>query len=399
MTVTTTSSLRLAALLALTAALGPLALDAYLPSFPAIAADFGIEIHAVSLTISAYVFVISFGQLVGGPLSDRFGRQPVLLSGLALFSLASLGASQAHTLEQLLLWRMLQAIGGGCAVVCVPALVRDRMQGRDAAKLFSLIGLTGVAAPAIAPSLGSLLLTLGGWNTVFWFLTFYAAGVLVILKLRLFRGPQLPPAAPSLSLWRRYGVVLQTRPALRFMFLQAFAFSVMLLFITHSSFIYQQHFGVSPSLFGLFFGANILMMLTMNLANRRLLNRFAPQQILRAALTLQACGLAALLLIMSFSPQLWLFLPAMMITIGAIGAIGPNNMACCMEFFAVNGGTAAALMGAMQFSVAGTLSALSVLLPENVTAIILAQAACSLVCLLLVWWPFPPPIEARPPLS
>jgi len=371
----------------MTVALGPLALDTYLPAFPAMGSDLGVDSHALSLTISVYVFVLSLGQLIGGPLSDRIGRAPVMLAGLAIFGLASLAIWHSDSFRQLLPLRALQAFGGGWAVVCVPALVRDRIHGREAAKLFSMIGLIMVAAPAFAPSIGSLLLKLGGWRSIFLFLGLYGLALLLVLKTTLFRGPRAIPPASQLSALRRYAAVLSTRPALRFILLQAMAFSVMMLFITHSSFIYQGHFAVGPSVFALLFGANIVVMTAMNLTNRVLLNRYSAHQILRLAVTLQALGIVALLLVLWLAPKLWLFVPAMMLTVGAMGAISPNNQASCMEYFAENGGTAAALMGALQFSVAGTISALSALLPETVTAIVAAMAACSAVCLLLVWTP------------
>ncbi|WP_250459927.1 multidrug effflux MFS transporter [Microbulbifer litoralis] len=375
-------------LLAMTVALGPLALDTYLPAFPAMADALAVDSHALSLSISIYVFVLSLGQLIGGPLSDRLGRGPVLMAGLAIFSLASLAIWQTEDFRLLLLLRAAQAFGGGWAAVCVPALVRDRVHGREAAKLFSLIGLIVVAAPAFAPSIGSLLLELGGWTSIFLFLGLYGAILLVAQRLTLFRGPRVSPPASGVSALRRYAAVLSTRPALRFIGLQAMAFSVMLLFITHSSFIYQQHFGVGPELFAILFGANIVVMTVMMLANRIALNRFSPHRLLRFAITLQASGIAALLLVLWLAPTLWLFVPSMMITVGAMGAISPNNQASCMEYFEENGGTAAALMGALQFSVAGGVSALSAMLPETVEAIVLGMAICSAVCLLLVWAPF-----------
>lgn len=375
-------------LLAMTVALGPLALDTYLPAFPAMADTLGVDSHMLSLSISIYVFALSLGQLIGGPLSDRLGRGPVLLSGLAVFTLASLAIWQTDNFWLLLPLRALQAFGGGWAAVCVPALVRDRIRGREAAKLFSMIGLIMVAAPAFAPSLGSLLLELGGWPSIFLFLGVYGAALLLALRSTLFRGPRAPVTAPATSALRRYTAVLATRPALRFIGLQAMAFSVMMLFITHSSFIYQHHFGVGPKLFALLFGANIVVMTAMMLLNRIALNRFSPHRILRLSITLQAAGIAALLLVLWLAPTLWLFVPAMMLTVGAMGAISPNNQASCMEYFEENGGTAAALMGALQFSVAGGISALSSILPETVEAVVAGMAICSAVCLLLVWAPF-----------
>lgn len=376
----------IAALLAMTLALGPFALDTYLPAFPAIAASLSVSVHQVSLTVSAYVFMLAFGQLSGGPLSDHFGRERVMLAGLALFAVASLLIVQATSVTEFVLLRVFQAFGGGWAVVCVPALVRDRLSGREAAKFFSLIGLLMVLAPAIAPSLGSLLLNSFGWFSIFLFLGIYGFTMIVLLKSLIFRRYVRPaPPHEQVTVWQRYRAVIAVRPAMRFMFTGGLAFSVMMLFITHASFIYQEYFGASPGAFALLFGANVVLMLLMNLLNRRLLNYFPPERILRWSLTAQCGGIILLLLVMNIRPELWLFLPAMILTIGVLGAVSPNIQACYMEYFPQHSGTAAALMGATQFSLAGLISAASALLPESVIAIVLAMGVCSVLALLLIW--------------
>ncbi len=374
-----------AALLAMTVALGPLAIDTYLPAFPDIAAQLGVSVHQVSLTISLYVFMLAIGQLSGGPLSDHYGRDRIMLSGLALLALASLLIAQASSLGELLLLRALQAFGGGWAAVCVPALVRDRLSGREAARFFSLIGLMMVGAPAVAPSIGSLLLGLWGWSSIFLFIGGYALVVLLLLRRVVFRGYVRPGPVAAVGTLARYRAVLAVRPAMRYMLTGALAFSVMMLFITHASFIYQEHFGVSPGTFALLFGANVLLMLVMNLLNRRLLGRHAPEHILRWALTAQGGGILLLLVVLAWRPELPLFLPAMIISVGMLGAVTPNIQACYLEFSPSNGGTAAALLGATQFSLAGLISAGSALLPETVTSIVLAMGSCSALCLLLIW--------------
>lgn len=384
------STTAFALLLAMTVAISPLALDTYLPAFPEMAKALGVDAHSMTLTLSVYVFTLSIAQLIGGPLSDHFGRQPVMLFGLSLFGVASVLIANSDSLNMMIVLRVIQAFGGGWALVCVPALVRDKVSGQEAAKLFSMIGLIMVVAPAGAPSVGSLLLKLGGWPSIFYFLGAYSIALVVVLKMLLFGFGAGGETAErdNKSAFRRYMDVFATRPALRFIFMQAMAFSVALLFITHSSFIYQEHFKVGPQKFALLFGANILVMVLINLGNRFLLNYLTPRQLLRIASTIQITGLIALVIIIVTGPVLSLFVPAMMLTIGSMGAMAPNNQASCMEYFSHNGGTAAALMGAMQFSVAGALSGLSSLLPETVSAIIYAMTACSVIVFILAWMPY-----------
>ncbi|ASK36093.1 Bcr/CflA family drug resistance efflux transporter [Alcanivorax sp. N3-2A] len=372
--------------LALTMALGPFSIDAYLPAFPAMAEALGVSIGEVARSLSIYVFGLAVGQLVGGPLSDHIGRARVMYAGLGIFIVACVGVSQAGSLETLLRWRAAQAFGGGWVMVLVPALVRDRVRGHDAAKLFSMIGLIMVVAPGVAPSIGSALLAVGSWRTVFQFLAVYALGLIPLITLFVLRSaaPKNSTPAPRESLLTRYRSVFTTTPALPFLFLQAFAFSVMMLFITHSSFIYQEHFGQSESVFALLFGANIVMMLLVNLANRAVLNRFTSRQILITCLSVQFVGVLLLAVMTWTGASVWLFLPAMMITVGAQGGVAPNNQACFMEFFERHGGTAASLLGAAQFGVAGLLSALSTLMPETLGSVIAAMFICSSICMMIV---------------
>lgn len=376
-----------AALMAMTVAIAPFAVDTYLPAFPEVAATLGVSINQVSLSISLYVFTLALGYLTGGSLSDRFGRQPIMLSGLGLYAVASLCTMQVDSLSELLLLRVLQALGSGWAAVCVPALVRDHFSGKEAARFFSLIGLFTISAPAIAPSLGSVLLHYFGWHSIFLFTGVYALFVLVLLRLLLFRSYQAPVASVQTSMLERYKQVFSVGKAMRFMLISSLAFAVIILFVTHSSFIYQQHFQVGPGTFALLFGANILVMMLLNLLNRHWLKTYLPEQILLWAVTAQGLAIAVLLLELPFDPGLFIFVPAMMLTIGTLGVISPNIQACYMEFFPQNGGTAAALLGATQFSVGGLIATASTMLPESLNTPIICMSGCALLGLLLTWIP------------
>ncbi|MDO3386568.1 multidrug effflux MFS transporter [Gilvimarinus sp. SDUM040013] len=379
--------------------LGPFSLDTYLPAFPAIALDLGVSSQAVAVSVSVYIFALALGQLIGGPLSDRFGRKPVLLAGLVLFTIASTLLAMLHTLPHFLAGRALQAIGAGWVLVSVPAMVRDRVSGQEAAKLFSLLGLILVVAPAIAPSIGSLLLKIGPWMGIFVFMAIYSALLIpVLLRALAEKEPvvELSEAeknrsgsvsVPLKGFIRPYVAVFRTRPALIYLAWQVGAFSVMMVFITHGSFIYQEHFGQSTDAFALMFGANIVAMFCCNLINRALLAHcFGSLSILQLATGLQGFGLLLLLLATLMDWSVWVFLPAMMITVGAHGALSPNLQACYMEHFPHNGGSAAALLGAFQFGGAGVLSALSGLLPHTLPAVILAMLACGGLAQLCMWW-------------
>lgn len=381
------SRTQLAILLGMTVALGPLALDAYLPAFPEIAAALGISHGAVGLTLGAYVGTMGLAQLLGGPLSDRYGRQKILLLGLAIFALGAWLITQADTLQEMLYWRILQGVGGAFCAVSVPAVVRDQSSGAESAQLFSLIGLIMFVAPALAPSLGSALLTWGDWHTIFLALTAYAVLLIPVLHFGLFR--RLPPRkrskTPVLTLITNYGEVLRHPVTMRFVGIQALCFSIMLVFITHSSFIYQEWFGLSKTVFSALFAANIAAMAGMNLLNRVLLNSYKSVVILRGIIVLQGLAVLALVTSAALNAPYWVVAICIICCVGCQGAIVPNTMSNALEFFPHLSGTAAALLGATQFAVAGAISSLSSSISGHaLLPITLTMAACSALAICLV---------------
>ncbi|GHD43773.1 MFS transporter, DHA1 family, bicyclomycin/chloramphenicol resistance protein [Marinobacter persicus] len=376
----------LALLLGMTVALGPLALDAYLPAFPDIADGFGIHHSDVGLTLSAYVATLGMAQLVGGPLSDRYGRRMILLGGLAIFAGAAVMVAQAGSLMEMSVWRVIQGVGGAFCAVSVPAIVRDQVSGQDAARLFGLIGLIMFIAPAAAPSLGALMLALGDWHFIFVVLAGYAVFLAMVLQLALF--PKLKPrpraTTPVSTLVTNYLLVLRHKTTMRFIGIQVLCFSAMLLFITHSSFIYQEWFGLSNSSFSILFAANIALMATLNLINRPLLRHFHSVVLLRFQVLLQSLALVGLVTVVALDGPFWAVAGLIITSIGFQGGIVPNNMANALDFFPHMGGTAAALLGASQFTLAGGISALSSTFGgESLLPIVASMLACSVGAALL----------------
>src|SRR5690554_5329071 len=372
----------------MTVALGPLALDAYLPAFPSIADGFGIPHADVGLTLSAYVATLGLAQLVGGPLSDRYGRRNILFAGLAVFAIASLMVALADNLTSMIAWRVVQGIGGAFCAVSVPAIVRDQVGGQEAARLFGLIGLIMFIAPAAAPSLGALMLALGDWHLIYVFLAGYAFFLAVVLQLALF--PRLKPrpraTTPVKTLVTNYMLVLRHRTTMRFIGIQVMCFSSMMMFITHASFIYQEWFGLSKSHFSALFAANVGMMAVLNMLNRRLLLSYQSTRLLRIGVVVQFVAMVALVASAWVEASYWVVAVCIIAGVGCMGAIIPNNMANALEYFPHLGGTTSALLGGTQFTLAGIISALSAnyaghaLLP-----VVLTMAVCSLGAVLLVW--------------
>jgi DHA1 family bicyclomycin/chloramphenicol resistance-like MFS transporter len=369
----------------MTVAIGPFALDTYLPAFPEIAGDLGVDLPEVGRTLSIYVFALGLTQLVAGPLSDRYGRRVVLFSGLVIFAAASLMLARAESLGWMMAWRLVQAMGGACCAVSVPAIVRDRTHGQASASLFSLIGIVMLVAPALAPAIGSGLLHVFSWPAIFVFLAAYAAVVALTLHNLLFRG--LPPAkkvrTPVYTLVTNYLTVIRHGTTMRFIAIQTLAFSVMLVFITHAAFIYQEWFGSSNRLFSMLFAAQVGGMVVANFLNRRLLRTFHSTQILRTACFVQSLAVLMLLAAILQGAGLGVVAVCMIVTGGCLGTIIPNNMANALQFFPTLGGTASALLGATQFALGGLISATSTWLADGTPLpIVLVMAFCTLSALV-----------------
>ena len=379
---------RLAFVLAIVVALGPFALDAYLPAFAAIAHEFDATTSQVGLTISIYVIALALGQLIGGPLSDRFGRRHIMFGGLVIFFIGSLLVAFSESLTAMLLGRVVQAFGGGWSTVGVPAIVRDRTEGNETARLFSLIAMIMFAAPAIAPALGTLLLALSGWRSIFGFLALYAVLAAVLMKVFLFNSaapPRIRSTEPLHRLVTNYFQVLRHGAAMRYIAMQSLVLGIMMTYLTHASFIYQEWLGFSNAGFSALFACNVAVMMGFSISNRRLLEKRRSTSLLAGALAIQAAAIAVLLVVALLDLPRLIAIPALAVTIGSMGAIAPNNMAGALQYFGKLAGTAAALMGATQFAVGGVIGSLSaVFAADEMHGVVITMAICSALALMLV---------------
>lgn len=343
---------RLALLVAANTALAPLAIDAYLPAMPSLAASIGASVHHTELSLSVFLLGFALGQLICGPLSDRYGRKPVLMTGLCVFFLASLALTQVGSLETLWGFRFVQALGGGACVVNSAAIVRDRFSGREAAKVMSTMVMILMMAPLVAPAVGSALLHLADWWLIFFFLAVYAAFVLLLLGRFLpethGRNPEAPSARQILG---NYASVLKHREAMGYIGGVSMSFAGMFAFITGSPYLYMEHYGLSTTLYPFVFGANILIMASSSRLNIRLLRTRSPQQNLRLGLGVQLCaGLGLVGLVATGLDTIFTVAPLMVVFVGMQGLIGPNAMSSMLDHFPRMSATATALQGCLQFT-------------------------------------------------
>lgn len=348
-------------------ALTPFAVDTYLPSVPSIAEALSASVNQVSLTVPLFLLGFGLGQLLGGPLSDQWGRKPVAFLGLGTFVLASVMLTQTQTLEVFYAWRLVQAVGGGFATVVSAAMVRDLFTGRESARVFSMIALVMLVAPLIAPGVGALWLMVGQWPLIFGFLAAYALFLVWVLwqKLPETRPVGLRDQANGQGDWalvkalKSYARILTHRQAVGFLVAQGFASGSLFVYITQSPFVLMEVYGLSAQRFPLYFGLVVLGVMLFNRANLFFLRFYSPRQILLRVLAVQAVSAGLLWVYGTFyTPALLGVLGFLFFVIGLLGAVTPNMQASFMRFFPEVSGSASALMGTTMFAFGGSLGLL-----------------------------------------
>lgn len=349
-----------ARLLATTAALvavGPISLDLYLPAFPSMAASLGATTGDVQLTLSAYLLGLALGQLVYGPLSDRFGRKPPLVAGLVLYTIASVLCALAPSLPLLVGLRVLQALGGCAPIVISRAVVRDCFEGPGLARAFSLNTSVAMAAPVLAPTIGALVLRVGTWHTTFLVCALFGVLCLVLAVL-------LPETHPThhrtdhgvAAAARQYVDLLRQRRFVVPALIAAFASATLFGYISSSSAVYMGVYGVGPSEFGLLFALGAVVFVTGSLVNMRLVRHRHVHALLRAYLVVQTVAVALLVVSALVHAPLWLLLLPLLATKACLGGTLPNASAETVAPFPRRAGSAAALMGTAQMAMGAIVS-------------------------------------------
>ena len=381
----------MAALLAMLVAIMPFSVDAYLPAIPAMADSLGADIHRIEQSLSTFMFGVAAGQLVGGSIADIKGRRVVALTGLVVYIASVIGLVFIRSADELLLLRMVQAFGAGMTVVVVGAIVRDNYEGNKAAQMFALIGIIMMGAPLVAPMLGAALKALGGWRLIFGFLALYAAIVWGLLYR--FLAKPVHTDAINRSIFRtvaaRYRHVLSTRPALGFLFFQAFSFSSMFVFLTESSFVYMNLYGLSAHAYAWVFGLNIITMATFNrITAWKLKTGSDAKDILKWGILIQlvANALMVAAVMLTGMPPLWWLVGCVMVSVGTQGLIVANTQACFMGYFKEEGGSANAVLGVCQSLIGAAVGMLTTWLhngtPQVMAGMMLAATVCGMVLLL-----------------
>ncbi|PTQ67425.1 multidrug effflux MFS transporter [Pseudomonas sp. GV071] len=379
-------NLRILLILGALSAFGPLAIDFYLPSFPTLAHAFGTDVEHVQLTLAAYFSGLAIGQLVYGPLTDRFGRRLPLLVGVVLFTLASFACAMAPNLEWLIGARFVQALGGCAGMVISRAVIRDLCDPLASAKAFSQLMLVMGVAPILAPFGGGVLLNLFGWQSIFYCLTGFS--VLCLLGVALWLPETIPTgiARPPLrGAFRQYAKLLGDGQFMGHALTGGVAMAGMFAYIAGSPFVFIELYGVPPEHYGWLFGGNAAGFIVTAQVNARLLRHHGPGYWLVRIVWLYLLFALILLAVTALRPtQLLPLMLPLFCFIASLGCIIPNASACAMAGQGSHAGSASAMLGCLQFSVAaGAASLVGILHDGTAMPMALVISGCGVLAMVL----------------
>src|SRR5438067_10073866 len=342
-------------------AIGPLAIDMYLPALPTLATEFSVDPARVQHTLSAYLLGLAVGQLAFGPIADRYGRKPPLLGGLVVFALASAGCLLVGSIGHFVLLRFAQALGGASGMVVIRAVIRDKFDEIQSARVLSLMMLVMGAAPILAPLAGGWLLVNGSWHWIFGFLAAYT--VLCICLVSAFLEETHPVHRRSATLVRALAAALPLFRDRRFcgpVIVFIAPFGAFFAYLAAAPFVYIEYFGVAAENFGWYFGAGAASFITVSQVNRRMVARHGVRRVLGWGVYAPAAA-SGVLLVLSATKTLGfagVFLP-IFVMIGSIGFIASNATSVAMAPFGERAGVASSLLGATQ-SAFGVLASAAV---------------------------------------
>lgn len=369
-------------------AFAPMSIDLYLPALPEMERELVATAASIQWTLAAFFIGFAAGQLFYGPITDRYGRKPPLYVGLVVYIAASVGCAVATSAGTLVVLRMVQAIGACAAAVSSRAMVRDLFEPHEAARVFSTLMLVMGVAPILAPLLGGYILLWFGWQAIFLVLAAYGLACLIAVATAL---PESHAGNPAHSLrlapvLREYGRILAVPAFNRNVSASAITMGGMFAYITASPFVFIELYGVPVQLYGWIFGANALGLILASQLNRALLARTTPRRILIATCLVQAvCGLVLLAAAVTGIGGIWGLIVPLFVFIAGLGLILPNASAAALAPFAHSAGSAAALMGTLQFGVAGVVSALlGAVHARSAVPMAAAIAACALLGFVLM---------------
>lgn len=379
--------LRAALVLGLLSAIGPFAIDMYLPALPAIGADLGADTAGVQMSLMAFMAAIAVCQLFYGPISDMVGRKPPLYFGMALFAIGAVGCAFAPSIEWLVAARFLQGVGA-CAAMALPrAIVRDGYTGADAAQLQSLLMLVFSVSPILAPLAGSLIVEFGGWRDIFWVIA--GIGVLGLLlvgfTLKETRPKHLRLDSSVGSALRGYGLLLRDWNFIGLSMIGAFGMSSFMAYLANSSFVLIEHYGLNPTLYSVMFSINAVSFIGVSQLTGVLTRRYGLNAIVRTAVTGYVVTMLALVVIyLAGFNQLPVLATLLFVGYGFLGLVIPTTAVLALDGHGEIAGTASALMGTLQLVTAAVvMGVVGSFFDGTAQPMVIGIAACAAIAFVL----------------
>ncbi len=367
--------------LALLAAFAPIATDLYLPGFPAIGRDLDSAASGVQLTLTTFLVGLACGQLVMGPLSDRFGRKPPLIASAAVCVVAGVVAATAPSLAVLVAARLVQGFAGAGGMVIGRAVISDLYTGRAAARAFTLMVTVGGVAPVVAPLVGGLLSDPIGWRGMLWTVTGLCVLMLVAVVAVV---PETHPEETRVAVGVPYPAALRrvfgSGAYLAHTAVFALSFAMMMSYISASPFVYQNVLGLSEVEYGVAFGINAVGLVSAGVLASRLLDRLGPQRIVAGSIIVQVVATLSLLALVLLDAPGWTYAVAIFVAVASNGGIMGSTAALAMGHVREVAGTGSAIMGFSQFALGALVSPLVGLSGEDsAVALAVVMASASLL--------------------
>ncbi|MCK0122981.1 Bcr/CflA family multidrug efflux MFS transporter [Gelidibacter sp. F2691] len=377
-------------ILGLLSALGPFSIDLYLPGFPEIARDLNSTTGRVALSLSSYFVGVSLGQMIYGPLLDRFGRRTPLLVGLFIYFLASVYIVYVTTVDALILARFIQALGGCAGMVAARALVRDLFPVSETAKIFSLLMLVIAVSPIIAPTLGGFATARWGWPSIFIILAVLVALniLLVYFWLPLGAPPDTTMSLKPKPIITKFWNVFKTPQFYTYTLTGSFAASGLYAYIAGSPHVFMELYGVSEKQYGWIFGIIAMGLVTASQVNTYMLKKYTSQQIVKVTLLCQVVAGALLFFGTVFQLiEMYSMIVLVFLFLSTQGFAFPNTSALSLAPFEKSAGTASALMGALQLGIGAIITALvSTLSNETPLPMTGIMFLCASVSVIILYW-------------
>lgn len=380
------SKFKLIIILAFMSSLAPLATDMYLPALSEVQKSFATSSFLAQLSLASFFIAFSLGQLIYGPVSDVYGRKKHLYIGVLVFILSSVACISFDSIYAFIFFRFTQALGGCVGVVIAIAIVNDKFNVKEAAGVFALMMVISSLAPMLAPTFGGIFLEYFSWQFIFGVLFVLGAILLLMIIFWLDESAKIDKTLSlnPKALWQNYKFILEDRRFRIYIFSAGFAMAAMFAYITGSAFVFTEHFGLSARDYGILFGINALGFTIFANINAKIVQKISPYQILPYGF-LAMLTLAILLTISGFMELGFIYVEiCTFLVIGSLGFIVPNTTTLAMARFKQKSGSASAVLGTVEFAIAGIISFVTGALGANhPLPLAIVMASCVLIACIV----------------